>query len=76
MSKTIRLDEDVYEGLTERKRDNETYSEAVERLIGGRSVLGLAGILSDEEAEELEEVLDEVDERDAEDDEALVEEFG
>jgi len=75
MSKTIRLNEEVYEILTERKRDDETYSEAVERLIGGGSLLELVGVLSDEEAEELEEVLDEVEEHDLEENDALVEEF-
>lgn len=49
-TKTIRLDEDVYEMLSARKREDETFSEAVERLVGGRSFLELAEMLSDEEA--------------------------
>ena len=52
MSKSVRLDEDVYELVSARKRDDETYSEAIERLVGGPSLLELTGILSDEEATE------------------------
>ena len=52
MSKSVRLDEDVYEFVSARKRDDETFSEAIERLVGGPSLLELTGILSDEEATE------------------------
>ena len=52
MSKSVRLDEDVYELVSARKRDDETYSEAIERLVGGPSLLELTGIFSDEEATE------------------------
>ena len=58
-TKTIRLDENVYELLRSKKRDDETFSEAVERLLGGPSLRELAGILSDEEAAEFREVIDE-----------------
>ena len=52
MSKSVRLDEDVYELVSVRKRDDETYSEAIERLVGGPSLLELTGVLTDEEATE------------------------
>ena len=58
-TKTIRLDEDVYEKLRARKRDDETFSEAVDRLVGGSSLLELAGILSEGEAEELADGVEE-----------------
>lgn len=58
-TKTIRLDEDVYEKLRARKREDETFSEAVDRLIGGSSLLELAGILSDDEGDELEDAIEE-----------------
>jgi predicted CopG family antitoxin len=60
-TKTIRLDENVDELLRARKRDDETFSEAVERLVGSPSLRELAGILSDEEAEEFRRVIDNYD---------------
>lgn len=49
-TKNVRLEEDVYERIRDEKRDDETFSDAVGRLIGGSSLLDLAGILSDEGA--------------------------
>jgi predicted CopG family antitoxin len=60
-TKTIRLDENVDELLRARKREDETFSEAVERLVGSPSLRELAGILSDEEAEEFRRVIDNYD---------------
>jgi predicted CopG family antitoxin len=60
-TKNVRLDDDVYEQIESEKRDDETFSEAIERLIGGSSLLDLVGILSDEEAEEMRDMLEEVD---------------
>jgi predicted CopG family antitoxin len=65
-TKTVRLEEDVYEMLTSRKRDDETYSEAVERLVGGRSVVELAGIYTEEETRTVEESLNRKYEREDE----------
>lgn len=73
-TKTIRLDEEAYERLSSRKHEGESFSEVVKRVIGERSLLEIAGILSDEEADELratiedrrnarEEELDELAER-------------
>ncbi|WP_299265423.1 antitoxin VapB family protein [Halorientalis sp.] len=74
-TKTIRLDEDVYDRVRAEKRDDETFSEAIDRLIGGPSLLELTGILSPEEADEFREVIDDVD-TDARDDiDELVDRF-
>ena len=54
MSKSIRLSEEAYERLDAHKRDDETFSEVVLRLAGERSLLELAGILTDDEADALE----------------------
>jgi predicted CopG family antitoxin len=59
MSKSVRLDEDVYEFVSARKRDDETFFETIERLVGGPSLLELTGILTDEEASAFEEPIDE-----------------
>lgn len=66
MSKSIRLSEEAYERLAAHKREDETFSEVVLRLAGERSLLELAGILSDEEADALRDAIDERRERRAE----------
>ena len=58
-TKTIRLEETVYERLRELKRDEETYSEAVERLLPGGSLLELAGVFTEEEVRAIEDRLEE-----------------
>jgi predicted CopG family antitoxin len=63
MSKSIRLSEEAYERLAAHKRENETFSEVVLRLAGERSLLELAGILSDDEADALREAVSERRER-------------
>jgi predicted CopG family antitoxin len=59
MSKSIRLSEEAYDRLAAHKREDETFSEVVLRLAGERSLLELAGILSDEEADSLRDAVDE-----------------
>lgn len=59
MSKSIRLSEEAYERLAAHKREDETFSDVVLRLAGERSLLELAGILTDEEADALEEAVEE-----------------
>jgi predicted CopG family antitoxin len=61
-SKSVRLDEAVYELFESRKRDGETFSEAIERLLSPPPLTDLAGILLDEEADEFRAVLDRGDE--------------
>lgn len=74
-SKNVRLDEDVYERIRSKKRPDETFSEAIDRLTGGASLLELRGILSDEEAEEMREAIDDADDAAREDIDELVERF-
>ena len=74
-TKHVRLDEDVYEAIRARKHEDETFSEAVERLIGGPSLVELAGILSDEEADAFRDAVDDVDAADDEDLDELVDRF-
>jgi len=61
-TKSVRLDKDVYERIKSEKRSDETFSEAIDRLTGGASLLDLVGILSDEEAAEFRAAIDETDE--------------
>ncbi len=59
MAKSIRLSEEAYDRLTAHKREDETFSDVVLRLAGERSLLELAGILSDDEADALREAVEE-----------------
>lgn len=75
-TKMVRIDEDVYEQIKSHKRDDETFSEAVERLIDSPSLLSLTGILSDEESETFREALADADESATDDLDDLVDRFG
>jgi len=59
VSKSIRLSEDAYERPAAHKREDETFSDVVLRLAGERSLLDLAGVLSDAEADTLRNAVDE-----------------
>lgn len=61
--RNIRLTEEAYRHLERRKQPGESFSDAVERIAGERSLLELAGILSDEEAETMREAIQERDEQ-------------
>lgn len=61
-STTIRLSDDVYERLRALKREDETFSEAVDRLLRGGSLVDLAGLWSPDTVEEVRTVLADVDE--------------
>ncbi|RAW45800.1 hypothetical protein DQW50_07235 [Halorubrum sp. 48-1-W] len=74
-TRNVRLDEDVYERIKSEKRPDETFSEAVGRLIGGSSLLDLAGILSDEEAAEFRRAIDESDEAGTREIDELIDRF-
>jgi len=58
-TRSIRLEEDVYERIKAHKRDDETFSEAIDRLTNDYSLLDFAGGYSEEDAERHRELLDE-----------------
>lgn len=74
-TKSVRLDKNVYERVKSEKRPDETFSEAIDRLIGGTSLLDLVGILTDEEAAEFRAVIDETDEYAVDEIDEVVERF-
>ncbi|WP_435070061.1 DUF7557 family protein [Haloplanus sp. C73] len=75
-TKTIRLDDDVYERLRENKRDDETFSEAVERLMGGRSLAELGDVLDEEDrVERMEAAIEEANEADAREVDEVLDQF-
>lgn len=52
--KNVRLTKAAYRSLERRKRADETFSEAVERLARERPISDLAGVFTDEEVEAIE----------------------
>ena len=60
-TKTVRIEDDVYERIKAKKRDDETFSEAIERLVGGGSLLDLYGV--GEDVDEMRDAIDESGER-------------
>lgn len=61
--RNVRLTEEAYQRLKSRKQEGESFSDTVERIAGERSLLDLAGILSNKEAEEMRDAIDERDAR-------------
>lgn len=55
--KTITVTEEAYEALKSMKEEGESFSEAILRIRGKRSLREFIGILSDEAAEEMEKAI-------------------
>lgn len=53
--RSVRLTADAYDALERRKRDDESFSDAVERLASERPIADLAGTFTDEEVEAVRE---------------------
>jgi len=71
-SKQVRLDEDVYARIEDRKREDETFSEAIDRLTSDWSLADWSGWMDEAEAERHRELLDDLDEADRRDTEAVL----
>lgn len=56
-TKTISITEEAYERLKMKKEQNESFTDVINRITGKRSLLELAGILSNEEADKMEQVI-------------------
>lgn len=76
MTKTVRLDEDTYERIKRKKREGETFSEAIDRLIGEWTLLDLVGTLSEEEATAHRRAIERADAAQREDARELLERQG
>lgn len=61
--RNIRLSEEAYQRLKRRKQPGESFSDTVNRIAGERSLLELAGILSDAEAEDMREAIQDQEDR-------------
>ncbi|MFD1599353.1 antitoxin VapB family protein [Halobellus rarus] len=74
-TRSVRLDEDTYAYIEANKREDETFSEAVDRLTQRPSITDLAGLLDSEDVDTMRDAVDEADERDAEEVRELKERF-
>ncbi|MGQ4556595.1 antitoxin VapB family protein [Halobellus sp. GM3] len=74
-TKSVRLDEDTYAYIEAHKREDETFSEAVDRLTHRPSVTDLAGLLDREDVDTMRDAIEEADERDVEEVRELRERF-
>ncbi|WP_247730278.1 antitoxin VapB family protein [Halovivax limisalsi] len=61
-TKSVRLEEDVYERIKAKKREDETFSAAIDRLTTEYSLLDFAGGYTDEEAADHRALLERSDE--------------
>lgn len=56
-TKTISISDDAYARLKAEKREKESFTDAIIRLTGKRSLMGIAGFLEEGEAKGMEETL-------------------
>ncbi|PSQ51772.1 hypothetical protein BRD20_09615 [Halobacteriales archaeon SW_8_65_20] len=75
MSKQIRLKDDVYERIEANKRDDESFSDAVERLIGGRSLRDLRGVFDENRVNEMRDAIETADRGDRDEIREITEQF-
>lgn len=68
--KSVRLDEDVYEHIESQKRDDETFSDAIDRLTDDYTLLDFAAEFAGEDQGQWEEERALIEETEAERDEA------
>ena len=54
-TKNISISEEAYQRLSSLKKPNESFTQVINRLTQKRSILDLAGTLSEQEAEEIME---------------------
>ena len=59
MSKQIRLDDGVYERIKSIKRDDESFSDAIERLLGEQSFSDLHDVFDDNQVNEMRAAIEE-----------------
>lgn len=62
-TKTVRLERGVYERVKERKREDETFSEAIERIMSDYTLMDFAGDTSDEGVAEMDAAFDRLETR-------------
>lgn len=64
MSHQVRLNDDLYERINANKREGESFSDVIERLIDDRSLRDLREVFDDEEVSEMRDAIDTADAQD------------
>lgn len=64
MSHQIRLEDHVYERIKANKRDDESFSDAVERIIGRHSLCDLRDVFDDDQVAEMRDAIETADRTD------------
>ena len=59
-TKTISITEEAYERLRTNKMENESFTDVINRITNKRSIMELAGILTNKEADELKKNISEI----------------
>ena len=59
-TKTISITEEAYERLRTNKMENESFTDVINRITNKRSIMELAGILTNKEADELKKNIHEI----------------
>ena len=75
MSHQVRLEDHVYERIEAKKRDDESFSDAVERLIGDRSVREFRDVFDEEQVSGMREAIEAADREDREEAGEVAERF-
>jgi len=74
MTPQVRLEDDVYERIKANERDDESFSDTVARLIGGRSLRELRDVF-DDQVSELRDAIDAADQADRDEVREVAERF-
>lgn len=75
MSQQIRLADDVYERIKANKRGDESFSDAVERLIGGHSLRDLRGVFDTDQVDQMRDAIEAADRADRDEVREVAERF-
>lgn len=75
MSKQVRLDDSVYERIRSEKRDDESFSDAVERLLSDRSLRDLREVFTGEQVNDMRAAIESADEADRRESDEVAERF-
>ena len=75
MSHQVRLEDHVYERIKSKKREGESFSDTVERLMGGRSLRDLRDVFDEDEVSEMRDAIDAADEHDRDEVREVAERF-
>lgn len=75
MAPHVHLDDDVYERIKADKREDESISDAVERILRGRSLRELRGVVDTQQVSAMRSAIETADRTDREETREVAERF-